>query len=114
MTKSVRLLLWLAAMASTIQTVPAHTRDLPLTRVYENRLKAISNAPPILGDYPEFVEPVREVARFEAPRLIDDPGADLEVRGWRFSYNARGIIEVPKPAPVEPDGRHCGASLGYR
>jgi hypothetical protein len=50
---------------------------------------------PILADFPRFVEPVREVARFEAPALIDDPGADLEVRAWRFSYNARGIIEVP-------------------
>ena len=27
--------------------------------------------------------------------MIDDPDADLEVRAWRFSYNARGIIEVP-------------------
>ena len=27
--------------------------------------------------------------------MIDDPGADLDVRAWRFSYNARGIIEVP-------------------
>ena len=27
--------------------------------------------------------------------LIDDPDADLEVRAWRFSYNARGLIEVP-------------------
>ena len=50
---------------------------------------------PILADYPQFVEPIREVARFEAPALVDDPGADLEVRAWRFSYNARGIIEVP-------------------
>src|SRR5215475_14106726 len=68
------------------------------TRVYENRLKPIAHAEsrPILADYPQFVEPVREVARFEAPTLVDDPGADLEVRAWRFSYNARGIIEVPK------------------
>ena len=67
------------------------------TRVYENRLKPIADAAsrPILADYPQFVEPVREVARFEAPILVDDPGADLEVRAWRFSYNARGIIEVP-------------------
>ena len=50
---------------------------------------------PILADHPEFVEPVREVARFEAPVLVDDPGADLDVRAWRFSYNARGIIEMP-------------------
>jgi len=65
------------------------------TRVYENRLKPIVDPRPILGDFPQFVEPVREVERFEAPTLIDDPGADLEVRAWRFSYNARGIIEVP-------------------
>jgi Isochorismatase family len=65
------------------------------TRIYENRLKPTADPRPILADFPQFVEPVREVARFEAPTLIDDPGADLEVRAWRFSYNARGIIEVP-------------------
>jgi hypothetical protein len=65
------------------------------TRVYENALKPIAEAKPILNDFPQFVEPVREVARFEAPILVDDSGADLEVRAWRFSYNARGIIEVP-------------------
>src|SRR4029077_2006955 len=59
------------------------------------RLKPIASPQPILADFPQFVEPVREVARFEAPTLIDDPGADMEVRAWRFSYNARGIIEVP-------------------
>lgn len=64
-------------------------------RTYENRLKPIVDAKPILADHPEFVEPIRETARFEAPVLVDDPGADLEVRAWRFSYNARGIIEVP-------------------
>ena len=60
-----------------------------------NRLKPIANPRPILADFPQFVEPVREIARFEAPMLVDDPGADLDVRAWRFSYNARGIIEVP-------------------
>jgi hypothetical protein len=73
----------------------ARAGDGSSTRIYENRLRPITNARPILADYPRFVEPVREVARFEAPMLIDDPGADLEVRAWRFSYNARGIIEVP-------------------
>ena len=67
----------------------------PSTRIYENCLKPIANPRPILADFPQFVEPVREVARFEAPMLIDDPGADMAVRAWRFSYNARGIIEVP-------------------
>jgi Isochorismatase family len=66
------------------------------TRVYENRLTPVKNPKPILADYPQFVEPVHEVAaRFEAPILVDDPGASLSVRAWRFSYNARGIIEVP-------------------
>ncbi len=65
------------------------------TRIYENRLTPIANPQPILADFPEFVEPIRETARFESPALIDDPDADLSVRAWRFSYNARGIIEVP-------------------
>src|SRR5262249_6642686 len=62
---------------------------------YENRLTPLSNPRPLLADHPEFVEPVRELRRFEAPMLVDDAGADLHVRAWRFSYNARGIIEMP-------------------
>lgn len=65
------------------------------TRVYQNTLKPLSDPPPLLADHPEFVEPIREVTRFEAPALVDDEGADLHVRAWRFSYNARGIIEMP-------------------
>jgi hypothetical protein len=69
--------------------------DESATRVYENRLVPIADPQPILADHPRFVEPIREKARFEAPVLVDDPSADLEVRAWRFSYNARGIVEVP-------------------
>jgi hypothetical protein len=69
--------------------------DTASPRTYENRFTPIVNPRPLLADYPEFVEPIRETARFEAPRLVDDPNADLDVRAWRFSYNARGIIEVP-------------------
>ena len=64
-------------------------------RVYQNELKLLADPPPLLGDYPEFVEPVRELRRYEAPLLVNDEGADLSVRAWRFSYNARGIIEMP-------------------
>src|SRR5690349_8694812 len=67
----------------------------PGGRVYENRLTLLENPPPLLADYPEFIEPVRELRRFEAPLLVNDDGADLSVRAWRFSYNARGIIEMP-------------------
>jgi hypothetical protein len=48
-----------------------------------------------LADHPEFVAPIREIRRFEAPILVNDDGADLDVRAWRFSYNARAIIEMP-------------------
>src|SRR4051812_44445001 len=64
-------------------------------RHYENRLKLLKDPPPILADHPEFVEPVKEITRYEAPAIVDDPDADLHVRAWRFSYNARGIIEMP-------------------
>jgi hypothetical protein len=64
-------------------------------QTYENRLTPIENPKPLLADYPQWVEPVRETRRFEAPILVNDDGADLDVRAWRFSYNARGIIEMP-------------------
>jgi hypothetical protein len=64
-------------------------------RLYENRLTPIKDPKPLLADHPRFVEPVVETRRFEAPLLVDDPDADLAVRAWRFSYNARGIIEMP-------------------
>src|SRR5436190_12880053 len=65
------------------------------TRTYQNTLTLLKNPPPLLADYPEFIAPVKEVTRYEAPLLVDDEGADLSVRAWRFSYNARGIIEMP-------------------
>lgn len=65
------------------------------TRSYELRLTRLEDPQPLLADYPDFIEPVKEVARYEAPILVDDDQADLNVRAWRFSYNARGIIEMP-------------------
>lgn len=64
-------------------------------RTYRNTLTPIEKPGPLLADHPEFVEPIREVRRFEAPVLVDDDHADLNVRAWRYSYNARGIIEMP-------------------
>jgi len=65
------------------------------TRSYDNTLTPLKDPKPLLADFPQFVQPVVESQRFEAARLVDDPGADLEVRAWRWSYNARGIIEMP-------------------
>ncbi len=64
-------------------------------RAYDNRLTRLTSPKPLLADHPEFVEPVQETTRYEAPLLVDDARADLHVRAWRFSYNARGIIEMP-------------------
>jgi hypothetical protein len=66
------------------------------TRIYRHELRLVEHPEPILGDYPEYVAKIEEVpeGRFEAPPLVDDESADLEVRCWRFSYNARGIIEM--------------------
>src|SRR4051812_25227974 len=69
--------------------------EQPATRTYDNSLTPIKNVKPLLADYPEFVQPVVESKRFESPMLVDDDNADLDVRAWRFSYNARGIIEMP-------------------
>ncbi len=64
------------------------------TQFYENKLTPIENPRPILADFPEFCEPVHETNRFAAPPLVVDKRATLEVHAWRFSYNARGIIEL--------------------
>jgi len=77
------------------QAPPAQNAGRAGGRTYHNTLTPLTDAPPLLADYPDFVQPVVESRRFAAPRLVDDEGADLEVRAWRFSYNARGIIEMP-------------------
>lgn len=96
----------LAAAGVWLQTEPAPARaeraeavkppaSASASRAYKNTLKLLENPAPLLADYPEFVQPVIESRRYEAPLLVDDERADLEVRAWRFSYNARGIIEMP-------------------
>jgi nicotinamidase-related amidase len=84
----------LLSCATLFAVLPTFAAD-PVTRPYDNRLKLLTNPPPLLADYPDFIEPVRELTRYEAPMLVEDDGADLSVRAWRFSYNARGIIELP-------------------
>lgn len=59
-------------------------------RVYRNRLAVIEKPEPLLADYPEFVQPVVEKTRYEAPRLLDEPGADLSVRACASAIT-RGV-----------------------
>jgi hypothetical protein len=74
---------------SAPQTSPAETQR------YENLLTPICDPKPLLADFPQYVEPICERNRFEAPILVDDADGNLEVRAWRWSYNARAIIEMP-------------------
>jgi isochorismate hydrolase len=89
------LLALLAGGSTAREKLPSAVKATAPPRTYTNTLTPIIDPKPILADFPDFVEPIRETARFEAPLLVDDPGADLEVRAWRFCYNARGIIEMP-------------------
>src|SRR5438445_2278524 len=59
-------------------------------RSYQNRLTPIKHPQPLLADHPEWVEPIRETNRWESPAVVNDSDADLHVRAWRWSYNARG------------------------
>lgn len=61
---------------------------------YPLTLEPTSRPPPILADFPEFVEPLQSDRRFEAPPLVNDSGGTLRVRAWRWWYNARGIVEM--------------------
>src|SRR5436190_10801756 len=71
----------------------ARASDATLT--YTNQLTRIKHPKPLLADQAEWVEPIRETNRWEAPAIVNDPGADLHVRAWRWTYNGRGIIEMP-------------------
>ncbi len=77
--------------AAELQNVEVNDR-LPH---YQNTLTKLEKPAPLLADYPQYVQPVIEETRYESPILVHDPGGDLDVRAWRFSYNARGIIEMP-------------------
>lgn len=94
MSAAIRLIVVIGSLCIVVLDAVAQDATAPL-RVYHNRLTRIEQPQPLLADYPEFFEPIIEQAHFEAPAIVDDPAADLHVRAWRFSYNARGIIEMP-------------------
>ncbi|HJZ93380.1 MAG TPA: isochorismatase family protein [Gemmataceae bacterium] len=80
------------ALVVAVAIAPA---EFPIPRLYEIKLTKLKDPKPLLADYPDFIAPVKELTRYEGPTLVDDAGADLDVRAWRYSYNARGIIEMP-------------------
>lgn len=62
--------------------------------LYLNDLQPLADGPPILADYPDYVEPLQADRRLLTPSLVDEPDADLLVRSWRWWYNAGGIVEM--------------------
>src|SRR5690349_11568636 len=54
------------------------------THPYTNALTPIKNPQPLLADHPDWIEPIRETNRWEAAAVVNDPGADLDVRAWRW------------------------------
>lgn len=91
--RTVSALVFIASLIGANSATPAQGQSA--TRTYSNRLVRINNPKPLLADHPEFFEPIIEQSHFEAAAVVDDQNADLHVRSWRFSYNARGIIEMP-------------------
>lgn len=87
-------LVFLLLITGLVDCADAIAQQPPL-RAYKNQLVKLTDPQPLLNDYPEFIQPVIEETRYAAPVLVDDANADLTVRAWRFSYNARGIIEMP-------------------
>lgn len=90
----------IALIAAAASTVAAEEKGLaidgsPHHTTYHNTLTKLESPAPILGDFPQYVQPVIEETRYQAPILVNDADGDLDVRAWRFSYNARGIIEMP-------------------
>lgn len=71
----------------------AEQKETPTIIEYENTLTPIPSTP-LLGYNPDFFDPIYEELHYEASPLIMDPNGTLKVRVWRYSYNARGIIEL--------------------
>ncbi len=61
---------------------------------YQSRPEKLTGPPPLLADYPEFVEPLQCEDRYLTAPVVDEPTGDLTVRAWRYWYNVRGIVEM--------------------
>ena len=86
--------------------------DPPVARTSENQLTRIADGRPLLADHPEFVEPVRESVRYEAPLLVNDAKADLAVRALAVFLQRPGHRRNAQPAGRGQDRDHYGPPLG--
>ena len=83
-------------------------------RSYDNRLTPLVDPQPLLADHPEFVEPVRDTRRFEAPALVQDSDGGLV--GSRLAV----FVQRPRhrrdaqPAARQGHGDHRRTPVGDR
>jgi hypothetical protein len=77
------------------------------TRAYTNRLAPVRAPAPLLARHPRFVARLAAPDRLAGPALVVDAAPTLRVRAWRYSYNARAVIEIPN----ELDGRRTAILL---
>lgn len=87
-----------AAIPAAEPSAPAGTSTAAAAesavRTVAHRLTRIEQPEPLLADYPAYIAPLDETVRWQAPPLIADTDGRLEVDCWRFSYNARGVIQT--------------------
>lgn len=93
--RSAAIAVWTIFPLLLVRAGDAEEGPAARTTIYHNALTRIAKPKPLLADHTRYVGPMSEATHFEAPALINDPHAGLSVRAWRFSYNARGIIEIP-------------------
>jgi hypothetical protein len=79
----------------SVSEVESEQKYLDETIKYDNELQVVNNPSPIMGNFPQYVLAIGEgVKRYRSAPLVVDSDPDMSVRAWRYSYNARGIIEV--------------------
>lgn len=62
---------------------------------YDNKLQLIEKPGVIFGGAKKFIMPIDDNGRrFKGSTIVNDEKANILVRAWRYSYNARGIIEI--------------------
>jgi hypothetical protein len=87
---------WHVGSISISEHHSAQTAQPPVHfRPYANTLVPEISPRPIFTRFPRFMVPIKGGPRYKSAPLVQDKYATLKVDSWRYSYNARGIIEVP-------------------
>ena len=78
----------------------AATAPAQETRIYQNHLTPVANPKPLLADHPDFIEPVKELTRFEAPVLVELTAfGTAVVMNHRYHHTLRRPARTSRPEP---------------